>query len=82
MQENNPNPPDSSKEFPSETLTPVTDLPRQKDIDKEIKAKTKELKTLGKEMKSRNKKRSGIVISEEMTQIADDVVVLNEQPTQ
>jgi hypothetical protein len=65
----------------AENETPVTELPQKKEIDKQIKAKAKELKTLGKEMKSKGKKRSGVVITEEMTQISDEVVVLNDLPT-
>jgi len=57
-------------------------LPEQKDIDKQIREKNKEFKVLGKEMKSRKKKRSGIVISDEMTQITEDVVELKETKTE
>lgn len=60
----------------------VEPLPQQKDIDKQINSKNKELRSLGKELKSRRKKRSGIVIGEEMMQLNKDVAGLNEQPTE
>lgn len=60
----------------------VEPLPQQKDIDKQINSKNKELRSLGKELKSKRKKRSGIVIGEEMTQLNNEVAGLNELPSE
>ena len=73
---------DSKKNEAGKVVIPETELPQQKTIDKQIKVKTKELKALGKEIKSRNKKRSGVVISEEITRVSDEVVILHDLPAQ
>lgn len=57
----------------------VPDTGEIRHIEKQIKGKNKELKSLGKEMKSKRKKRSGAVISDDMTRLNNDVDVLNEQ---
>jgi len=76
---------DAKKPKPVAEQTPVPtvqettppDKHETREIEKQIKGKNKELKVLGKEIKSRRKKRSGAVISDDITRIANDVVELN-----